>query len=135
MQEKRIRDDLISRQEVNVSFEEVKEILKKSIDETTNINEALEKTVQFIYSKGYEDGSRRLWISAVISPKVSGKYLVAHGGSYIISLDIYTTLEDAIRIFNGRYEDYVGWQSQNVIAWMPLPEPYRAERRTDARQT
>lgn len=42
-----------------ISFEEVKEILKKSIDETTNINEALEKTVQFIYSKGYEDGSRR----------------------------------------------------------------------------
>ena len=40
-----------------ISFEEVKEILKKSIDETTNINEALEKTVQFIYLKGYEDGS------------------------------------------------------------------------------
>ena len=64
-----------------ISFEEVKEILKKSIDETTNINEALEKTVHFIYSKGYED--------------------------------------------------YVGWGSQNVIAWRPLPEPYRAERRTD----
>ena len=45
-----------------ISFKEVKEMLKKSIDETTNINEALEKTVQFIYSKGYEDGSRRLWI-------------------------------------------------------------------------
>lgn len=42
-----------------ISFEEVKEILKESIDETTNINEALEKTVQFIYSKGYEDGSRK----------------------------------------------------------------------------
>jgi hypothetical protein len=39
-------------------FEEVKEMLKKSIDETANINEALEKTVQFIYSKGYEDGSQ-----------------------------------------------------------------------------
>ena len=45
-----------------ISFEEVKGILKKSIDETTNINEALEKTVQFIYLKGYEDGSRRLWM-------------------------------------------------------------------------
>lgn len=43
-----------------ISFEEVKEILKKSIDETTDINEALEKTVQFIYSKGYEDGRRCL---------------------------------------------------------------------------
>ena len=107
-----------------IGFEEVKEILKKSIDETTNMNEALEKTVQFIYSKGYEDGSRRLWISAAISPKVSGKYLVIHGGNYNLSLDAYTTMEDAIRIFDERYEDYIGWQSQNVIAWMPLPAPY-----------
>lgn len=79
----------------------------------------------------YEDGSRRLWISATIPPKVSGKYLVTHGGSYILSLDTYTATEDAVRIFDEGYEDYVGWQSQNVIAWMPLPEPYRAERRTD----
>ena len=49
----------------DISFEEVKEILKKSIDETNNINEALEKTVQFIYSKGYEDGSRRLLMPSV----------------------------------------------------------------------
>ena len=114
-----------------MSFEEVKEILKKSIDETTNINEALEKTVQFIYSKGYEDGSRRLWIPAAISPMVSGKYLVTHGGSYILSLDDYITMEDAVRIFDEGYEDYIGWESQNVIAWMLLPESYRAERRTD----
>jgi len=33
---------------VYMSFEEAKEILKKSIDETTNINEALEKAVEFI---------------------------------------------------------------------------------------
>ena len=110
-----------------ISFEEVKEILKKSIDETTNINEALEKTVQFIYSKGYEDGSKRLWIPATISPKVSGKYLVTHGGSYILSLDAYTTMEDAVCIFDEGYEDYIGWQSQNVIAWMPMPSPYREE--------
>ena len=110
-----------------ISFEEVKEILKKSIDETTNINEALEKTVQFIYSKGYEDGSKRLWIPATISPKVSGKYLVTHGGSYILSLEAYTTMEDAVCIFDEGYEDYIGWDSQNVIAWMPLPELYKEE--------
>lgn len=110
-----------------ISFEEVKEILKKSIDETANINEALEKTVQFIYSKGYEDGSRRLWTPATIPPKVSDKYLVTHGGSYILSLDDYTTMEDAVRIFDEGYDDYIGWDSQNVIAWMPLPEPYKEE--------
>lgn len=108
-----------------ISFEEVKGIFKKSIDETTNINEALEKTAQYIYSKGYEDGSRRLWKPATISPKVSGKYLVIHGGNYTLSLDAYTTKEDAVRIFDEGYEDYIGWQSQNVIAWMPLPQPYK----------
>ena len=110
---------------VYMSFEEAKEILKKSIDGTTNINEALEKAVQSIYLKGYENGSRRLWISATTPPKVSGKYLVTHGGNYILSLDTYTTMEDAVRIFNEGYEDYIGWKSQNVIAWMPLPEPYQ----------
>lgn len=109
-----------------ISFEEVKEILKKSIDETTDINEALEKTVQFIYSKGYEDGSRRLWIPATIPPKASDKYLVIHGGTYTLSLDAYTTMEDAVRIFDEGYDDYIGWQSQNVIAWMPLP-PYKED--------
>jgi hypothetical protein len=112
-----------------ISFEEVKEILKKSIDETTTINEALEKTVQIVYSKGYEDGSRRLLISAAVPPKVSGKYLVLHGGTYTLSLDAYTTMEDAIRIFDDGYEDYVGWKSKNVIAWMPLPSSYQAESR------
>ena len=52
-----------------ISFEEVKEIFKKSIDETTNANEALEKTVQLIYSKGYKDGSRHL--CAPFEPKES----------------------------------------------------------------
>ena len=112
---------------VYMSFEEAKEILKKSIDETTNINEALEKTVQSIYLKGYENGNRRLWISATIPPKVSGKYLVTHGGNYILSLDTYTTMEDAVRIFDDGYENYIGWQSQNVIAYMPLPKPYKED--------
>lgn len=112
---------------VYISFEEAKEILKKSIDETTNINEALEKTVQSIYLKGYENGSRRLWTSTTIPPKVSGKYLVTHGGNYILSLDTYTTMEDAVRIFDDGYENYIGWQSQNVIAYMPLPKPYKED--------
>lgn len=41
-----------------ITFEEFKEMLKKSIDETTNINEALEKTVQLVYLRGYEDATQ-----------------------------------------------------------------------------
>lgn len=109
-----------------ISFEEVKEMFKKSIDETTNINDALEKTVQLIYSKGYEDGSKHLWISSTISPKVSGEYLVTFGGTYLTGIDYYTTESDAKKIFD-EPEEYIGWRSQNVIAWMPLLKPYKEE--------
>ena len=39
----------------NITIEEVKDILKRSIDETTNMNEAIERTLQHIYLKGYND--------------------------------------------------------------------------------
>lgn len=59
-------------------------------------------------------------------PKESGKYLVTHGGTYLIGIDFYSTEEDAKRIFE-EPEEYSGWRSNNVIAWMPSPEPYEAE--------
>lgn len=39
----------------NVTIDEVKDILKCSIDETTNMNEAIERTLQHIYLKGWND--------------------------------------------------------------------------------
>ena len=44
--------------------------------------------------------------------------------------DYYTTESDAKKIFDDS-EEYVGWQSHNVIAWMPLPEKYKAETEED----
>ena len=112
---------------IYITFEKVKEMLKNSIDETANINEALEKTVQLIYLRGYKDGSRRLWLPSTIPPKVSDKYLVVSRGTHFIGIDYYTTLEDAKRLFDEEYENDMGWRSQNVLAWMPLPEPYKVE--------
>ena len=42
----------------NITIEEVKDILKCSIDETTNMNEAIERTLQHIYLKGWNDGEK-----------------------------------------------------------------------------
>lgn len=41
----------------NITFEEVKDILKCSIDETTNGSEAIERTLQHIYLKGWNDAA------------------------------------------------------------------------------
>ena len=78
------------------------------------------------------------WIPcSEMEPKKSGHYLCTHSGTGIVSPDYYTTQEQAEELFadpEDEYldlEEYIGWTSKNVIAWMPLPEPYRAERRTD----
>ena len=38
-----------------MTFEEVKEIFKKSIDTTDTMNQAIENLIQSIYLKGYND--------------------------------------------------------------------------------
>lgn len=60
-------------------------------------------------------------------PKKSGKYWCTFGGTNLTGSDYYTTESDAKEIFDDAAGEYTGWQSQNVIAWMPLPESYRAE--------
>lgn len=60
-------------------------------------------------------------------PKKSGKYWCTFGGTYLTGSDCYTTESDAKELFDDP-EKYTGWQSKNVIAWMPLPEPYKAEK-------
>lgn len=109
----------------HISFEEVKEILKKSIDETTNINEALEKTVQFIYLKGYEDGSRRLWIPCSETVDIPDHEVLAcdKRGEEILGY-----LEYADEQWICASEDCVMY---NPIAWMEKPEPYQGEGNQD----
>ncbi len=59
-------------------------------------------------------------------PKKSGDYWCTFGGTNLTGSDYYTTESDAKKIFDDP-EEYTGWRAQNVIAWMPLPEPYKAE--------
>ena len=74
------------------------------------------------------------WIPcSEMEPKKSGRYLCTHSGTGIVSPDYYTTQEQAEELFadpEDEYldlEEYIGWTSKNVIAWMPLPEPYRED--------
>lgn len=49
----------------NITIKEVKDILKCSIDETTNMNEAIERTLQHIYLKGYND-AKNLQVNEIL---------------------------------------------------------------------
>ena len=60
------------------------------------------------------------------SPEKSGYYWCTFGGGIITGRDYYTTESDAKEIYD-EPEEYTGWRSQNVVAWMPLPESYKAE--------
>ena len=56
-------------------------------------------------------------------PGKSGDYWCTFGGTNLTGKDYYTTESDAKEIFD-EPEEYTGWESQNVIAWMPLPKCY-----------
>lgn len=43
-----------------MTFEEVKEIFKKSIDTTDTINQTIENLIQSIYLKGYNDALKHV---------------------------------------------------------------------------
>lgn len=49
----------------NITIEEVKDILKCSIDETTNMNEVIERTLQNIYLKGWND-AKKLQVNEIL---------------------------------------------------------------------
>ena len=59
-------------------------------------------------------------------PDKSGEYWCTFHGTNLTGKDYYTTESDAKKLFDDS-EEYTGWRSQNVIAWMPLPEPYKTE--------
>ena len=57
-------------------------------------------------------------------PDKSGYYWCTFGGTNTTGRDYYWTKSDAKKYFDDP-EKYVGWRSQNVIAWMSLPKPYK----------
>lgn len=63
-------------------------------------------------------------------PEKSGDYWCTFGGTNLTGSDYYTTESDAKKLFDDP-EEYAGWRSQNVIAWLPLPKPYETENKTE----
>lgn len=80
---------------------------------------------EYISDKVLEERAKCEWIPVSERlPEKSGKYWCTFGVTNLTGSDYYTTESDAKKLFDDS-EEYIGWQSQNVIAWMPLPKPYK----------
>ena len=60
-------------------------------------------------------------------PRKSGYYWCTFGGANLTGSDYYIT-ETAAVLFSDDPEKYAGWRSQNVVAWMPLPKPFKPQK-------
>ena len=58
-------------------------------------------------------------------PSEEGKYLVT-----VKNLRGYWILENNVFVCNYQFDDFIfqGWEDNEVIAWQPLPTPYRTEK-------
>ena len=71
------------------------------------------------------------WISVSKRlPEKSGNYYCTFGGTNLTGNDYYTIESDAKELFDNP-EEFTGWQSHNVIAWMPFPKPYKPQESED----
>lgn len=99
--------DLISRQAVDELSKELVHTTRDKADFLCNFWERLQK-LPSVENKGE-------WIS--VSERLPEK-----DGQYLVTYD----REDEIKV-NISYFDRHGFWIGNVVAWMPLPEPYKAE--------
>lgn len=51
----------------NITIEELRDIFKRSIDESTNMNETVERTIQYIYLRGWNDALQSKLVNEYVS--------------------------------------------------------------------
>lgn len=110
-----------------IDEDDVIEIVKFECGDWVGLAKTIENKINAL-------SSEQQWIPcSEMEPKESGYYLCTYGGSGFVGLDYYTTQEQAEELFadpEDEYldlEEYIGWTSKNVIAWMPRPEPWKGE--------
>lgn len=125
-----------------MTFEEVKEMFKKSIDATDTMNQALENLIQSIYLKGYNEAleqkprwipvSERLPRASEIVLLSLPEHTMVDGeecypcvicGHYIGGNSEEWGISDGTTVGYG----LVAYKHCKPIAWMPLPQPYQSE--------
>ena len=87
-------------------------MLKSKMDGHTDTSYEWAETVRMAIKALEQTG----WIPVSEEPKEQGSYIttIKYGDKYAVGQ----------RYYHGKY---VGWEDSCVIAYMPLPEPYKAE--------
>lgn len=109
---------------------DVEEIIRSHMDEVPNCGECSRRKW---YQKGYEDGKKdNDWIP--VSDKLpeagDGKYypLLNVQTSYgAVKCGFYRVRDDRWYIYEEFYNEFVEANKKEVVAWQPLPEPYKEE--------
>ena len=110
--------------EAKITIDYLKEIQEEYIESEGYERHPLPEW--YALDKAIENIKQTTWIPCDEKlPEKSGNYWCTFGGTNLTGKDYSTTESDAKEIFDDAAEEYVGWQSQNVIAWMPLPESYK----------
>ena len=110
-------DRPINEKDVSESMDEI-----RALPSVTPIHK--DRTVQDFVDKCRECGKQRWIPCSERLPNESGKYWCTFSGTNLMGIDFYTTESYAKKWFD-EPEEYIGWESKNVSAWMPLPEPYK----------
>ena len=75
------------------------------------------------------------WIPVSERLPENGRQVLVYAMSTHFALAKYDEMREADGSYKKQWVTFDAWKPfytvKNVIAWMPLPEPYRAERRTD----
>ena len=124
--------DLIERQKAIDALANTKDLVDVTwTDENDNVIDSIEEKRNIIANWLEKVPSAQRWIPCSERlPEEYGNYLITtHDGN----VDIGTIDPKKKGVWSACDSDGFYWLRE-VIAWMPLPEPYRAERRTDEKK-
>lgn len=98
-----------------------REWVKQPIDNNqTMILDCAESVIAFLDINGYLYEAEPRWIPC-------SERLPIQSGFYLTTINWYGTLSRSVKYFNGKDFFKANFETGDIIAWMPLPEPYKEE--------
>lgn len=131
--------DLIERQKAIDALANTKDLVDVTwTDENDNVIDSIEEKRNIIANwleKVPPAQPEQRWIPCSERLPGDGRQVLVYAKSVHYALAKYDEMRKADGTYKMQWVTFDAWKPfytiKDVIAWMPLPEPYRAERRTD----